>query len=264
MTRKTILINLLISAFFFVNSPSSSAQPEYLSLNNAKTIEAGRLETGIFQPLRYGLSDQLEVAVHPLLFALIPNVSVKRLWWQTDKLFFASQHIVTFPSPLLKTLARKGSGGILPEESIVKPIVALNTKLLFTWLYNEKNMVTFEAGVKLAASNKNLDLPTIDLPLVFPRTAAYYERYALSFAVVTEGSLYKQWEYIANARAFVLPYDVGKWALEQSTKVRWVKPSGKMAIEGGYILTYGDYPFGKQLNILPVVDLRFAFGQSGQ
>ena len=46
-------------------------------LHSAYPMPKGRWEVGIFQPMRYGLNEGLEVSTHPLLFFVMPNISLK-------------------------------------------------------------------------------------------------------------------------------------------------------------------------------------------
>ena len=48
------------------------------SLGTAYSLKEGQWETGLFQPLRYGINNNMDVAAHPFLAAIIPNIMIKR------------------------------------------------------------------------------------------------------------------------------------------------------------------------------------------
>ncbi|MFT4645242.1 MAG: hypothetical protein ACI8ZX_001655, partial [Planctomycetota bacterium] len=120
----TIIFSLLISITFsqelaLNNSAvakrmsietAPKAKNEYHSLwgtSAARTVKQGRVESGLFGPLRIGLKNNMELQVHPLLFFVIPNARLKKNWTlnQSNKLQVASEHGFTFPTILLNLLA---------------------------------------------------------------------------------------------------------------------------------------------------------------
>ena len=62
------MIKKLLLALLFMALPYQVAQARNTnwSMGTAHTIEAKRYEVGVFQPLRYGLNDSLEISSHAL------------------------------------------------------------------------------------------------------------------------------------------------------------------------------------------------------
>ncbi|MEE8409850.1 MAG: hypothetical protein V3T05_09610, partial [Myxococcota bacterium] len=171
MRAKAWALGVLIALGAASNAAAESAA---WSQGTAYTLPHGRWEVGLFQPLRYGVADSIEVGTHPLLNVLMPNVAIKKAWlgWWGGQL--SSRHSLTYPTGLLKALSRDGTGGVLPGDTRVPHIVALTNQAVYSRPLFGELLLTVEAGVTLAASFGRSTLPTIDLPIVFPRTAAYH------------------------------------------------------------------------------------------
>lgn len=53
-------------------------RPSELTYNTAHTLEAGQLEVGILSPLQYGVSERVQVGLHPILLLIgAPNLAVR-------------------------------------------------------------------------------------------------------------------------------------------------------------------------------------------
>ena len=57
--RKVLLILFVFFGFMY-------SQNTNWSLGTAHSLKQGQWETGLFQPLRYGINNNMDVAVHPL------------------------------------------------------------------------------------------------------------------------------------------------------------------------------------------------------
>ena len=68
--KQVLLIAVILSS-------QLNAQDKNWSLGTAYSLNKGQWETGLFQPLRYGLSDNKDIAVHPFFAVMIPNFMVK-------------------------------------------------------------------------------------------------------------------------------------------------------------------------------------------
>ena len=63
--KKIVLFFILYNAVFSNNKIWNS--------HSAHTLVPGRIEIGLFQPLRYGYNQFTEFSIHPGWFFLIPN-----------------------------------------------------------------------------------------------------------------------------------------------------------------------------------------------
>lgn len=60
-------------------APASATWPESSDLiyNTAHVLDEGELEFGLFSPFQYGVSDQVQIAVHPIMLLIAPTVAVR-------------------------------------------------------------------------------------------------------------------------------------------------------------------------------------------
>ncbi|MFA6570406.1 MAG: hypothetical protein WCT77_04140, partial [Bacteroidota bacterium] len=134
----------LILIFFLVTNSVYSTELDsnyrIWSQGTAYTLPEGRWEVGIFQPLRYGLKDKIELSTQPLTFLIMPNLDMK--WGHGDfaGFSFASSHGIYYPSMLLRTIAMKGTGGIISPEFEIPDLFSFYNDLLFSKMLTENLM----------------------------------------------------------------------------------------------------------------------------
>lgn len=249
---------------------SSSAQAESsvwrapFAGHTAYVVGEDNFEIGVFGALRYGLTENVELSTHPLFLFVIPNVSAKVAWWSGENSQFASRHTLVYPTLLLNLAAREGTGGILPSTTEVPQIFALSNDALFSHQLTEHHTMTWRLGVTVAphfggGTTGATQFTTIDVPLVYARTAAYHSVGSGVAGLAVDGPIVGPFSFVVDADVFVMPgMDVGKFAVEQGTTLRW-SPSASWIVQAGYKLVVGSYPFGMQTDILPVVDVLWAF-----
>ena len=229
---------------------SALAENGVWSMGSAMTLPEKRIEVGLFHPLQYGLAPDVELSTYPLDNILFPNISLKKAWTTRRGLLFATQHEITCPTPLLRTLARPGAGGIVPENSEIPFMLAFSQQGLMTKKWNDRFAATFKAGFRLVARFGELDMPTIDYPIVYPRTAAYHSGFGVNAGADAAGALRGRLGYHADVDFFLTGLDEGGWALEHKALLVW-KKSRRFSLCLGYQLSVGAYPFGNELFIMP-------------
>ncbi len=227
---------------------------------SAKTLPEGRIEVGLFQPLRYGLNETLELATFPLADILIPNITVKKFWKYYYGIDFASKHSLIIPTPLLNIIAREGAGGILPANSKIPFILVLNNQVISTYAFSPNLELTGKLGLSLAIVSGRKDFPTIDLPLVYNRTSVYHENNLFNCGLDLRGILYKNIDFLIDYDHFFLPKDYADFCVEHKGLFIW-KINRKFALSAGYKLVYSDYPSKKQRNtdVFPLIDFQMGF-----
>lgn len=247
------------STTLFADEPNEKSQQNW-SLGSAYLLPKGRLEIGLFQPLRYGLSQSLELSTHPLVFILMPNLSLKWLHNSLGGFTLATRHCITYPSPLLRNLAREGIGGLISPEFDIPDMVSLYNEVLLSRNLTDQHLFTGKLGIALAKKFGDLDeRTTIDLPIVFPRLAVFYHDYSFRFGFDVQGKLFKRWNYLLDADLFYIPKSDENMAFEHKGLVLWTK-SLRFQLCVGYKLTYGEYPFGTQWHLLPFLfDLQWSW-----
>ncbi len=256
---KVAVIILCAVGTLFVGEPDQTAWRNWSS-NTAYLLPAGRWEIGVFQSLRWGYSDWLEFSTHPLAFFLMPNLNVKWSHGFYQDLKIATRHSIYYPTPLLRTISRKGTGGIISPEFDIPHLVSIYNEVLVSKSIANGHLLTGKAGFCVGIRSGGLDeRTTIDLPLVFPRLNVFYQVYGFRGGCNLEGRLVRRWNYLMDADVFYYPSADEKMAFEHKGLLLWTR-SQRFQLCFGYKLSYGEYPFGTQWHLLgPLVDLVWAW-----
>ena len=253
------IIGLVLSAAVFAGAPQMESQK--WSGNTAFVLPEKRVEVGLFQPLRYGFSEQLEFSMHPLLFFVMPNIDLKWAHGTKGSFALASRHGITYPTPLLRLLAKEGIGGLISPEFEIPHIFSFQNELLASTSVFDNHMFTGKIGVNLGLRSGEIDSrTTIDLPIVFARTSLYYNDFGLNFGGDMQGPLFKKVDYLVDVDVFYYPTadaDVN-CTIEHKGLLTW-KKSASFQLCLGYMLSYGEYPFGDQWHLLPLFDVQWGW-----
>ncbi|MFU8803855.1 MAG: hypothetical protein ACNA8W_08620 [Bradymonadaceae bacterium] len=250
------LISLMILAILGLSSPAFAQSTNWVD-DTAYTAGQGEWEIGLFGPVRYGLVDTVELSMHPLIAILMPNASAKVAWIRDEEWQIATRHGISYPTPLLRTLSKEGIGGVLPSHARVPHIISLNNEVLVSRFVAWNHLMTWKIGVHFAPRFGSSEWATIDLPLVYARTAAYHGTATGRVGVDFHGPLIGKFDYAIDADVFMMPGMEGSFGVEHGTKLTW-HLSDRFVLQAGYKVTYGGYPFGNQFHVLPVVDMQWA------
>ena len=258
-TLKNRLCCFFLAAAVFFCSQTASAQKIWSS-GSAYTMPEKRIQTGLFQPLRYGLSERLEISGHPIFFFIMPNLEIKYKHGKKGPILLTSVHSFYYPAYLLRTLAREGTGGIISPEFDIPHMFAVYNELRGTFEINEFHFYTVKAGISAAARFGRLDKRTsIDLPLVYYRLDVFYNNYQLRIGTEFQGKIAGRWQYLADGKIFIIPGKKNAAAFEHTGLVLWNK-SDTFQISAGYKLVHAEYPFGTQWHLLlPLIDVQKAW-----
>ena len=234
-------------------SPALQGQSPW-STSTAYVLSPGRVEAGIFQPVRFGHARGVEVTVS-LLGAPGPGLAVKKSHGDLGKWRLATRHAVGYPTALLRLVAREGIGGVIPADSKVPFLVSFRNDLIGTLPLSSRRWLTIQAGAAFALRSGARSMPTIDLPLVYPRTDILHGGVAFETRARLDGILF---------RKLVLGGDVGLWVLPRSGEVHFERcmmitwaSSSRLQPFLGYRTAWGRYPFGTQRHFIPFVSLRW-------
>lgn len=254
-----LLLTFLVSMAAGAEEPGSESWQLWNS-GTAFLLPAGRREVGVFGPLRYGYSKSIELSAHPLLFFLMPNLSVKWDHASFRGIKIATQHSIYYPTLLLRTIAKDGTGGIISPEFHIPHMASWYNGVLVSTPIARSHLLTGQAGFSIAVRSGSLDeRSTIDLPLVFPRLNVFYHGYDFRGGGNLRGKIFRRWHYMADALVFYLPSAEEKTAFEHKGLLLWNK-SRRFQLCFGYKLSFAEYPFGTQWHLLgPLVDLQWAF-----
>ncbi|MBL4716206.1 MAG: hypothetical protein JKX95_06180 [Bacteroidia bacterium] len=232
------------------------AENKVWSDGTAFTLPKKRYEIGLFQPLRYGITENTELITYPIWSLLFPNITIKKVWEDPCCFRFATRHSINYPTQFLKTISRSGIGGILPVLTKVPQLFVFTNHLLFSKAMTDEHVVSTKLGFTVVLSSGEMDMTTIDLPVVFPRTFVYQNGLSFSLGIDFDGQLYKSFNYTIDADFFILGDDITSYAFEHKAMLTWIR-SERFNLLLGYKFIYGEYPYGTDINILPLLDIQF-------
>jgi hypothetical protein len=251
------LAGMLVAGF--ASGEPRHAPPSW-STNSAWTLPRGRWELGLFGASRVGVTDRVELAVHPLLFFALPHAEAKLRLFEHGDLTFASRHRLSYPTWFLKLVSKEGSGGLLPATTDVPQALQLESDAIGSWRWAPDQLATLGWGLAVAPSESTRDLPLLDFPFLYPRFAALHAwgvpRMWLSFDGRVLGPVY----HALDARWYVLPLaDVeGAYAFESGVAIEY-RFGSSVALRLGTRTSIARYPIGTRFHYLPYVDVRVGF-----
>ena len=232
----------------------------YWSIGTAYTLPEGRWEVGVFHPLRYGWTDRVEVATHPLLFFVMPNISVKWSQGNAGGFSLALRHSLTYPTPILRISSSEGTGGLISPEFEIPHMVEFYNEMLFSRIISGNHFLTGKIGFSLAAKSDDLDpRALIDYPLAYHRLAVFLHGYGLRFGLDFQGPIAGSFYYVIDGDYQLIPGVEFNEAFESKGMIHW-RFSDYSELCVGYKLIYGEYPYGNEWNLfLPAIDYQFAW-----
>jgi len=226
--------------------------------DSAYPLENSQRQMGIFQPRFYGMNNNLEISTHPLLFFIKPNVKVKKYHKEYKGFGIASRYSFDYPTQLLKLIQRKGTFGILskdPDIGDIPNLIVFQGEVLVTKKL-DKISITGKAGVSLCPGCELDSRHIVDLPLAYPRMAVYKYGVATNTGLDVDYNFSDQFNFKTDIDIFNIPED-GIF-LEHKFLINY-HLSPKYTLTTGIKLTSGNYPFGKQLDIFPLIDLSWSW-----
>jgi hypothetical protein len=258
MLRISILYNLI-----FIWQTSLLSQTDSLPVrqlwtsNTACLMPEGKWESGVFQNFRYGLNNKLEIYSNSLLIPLIPKVGIKVGLGSRNRYIFASSHDVSSPSTFLNFVSRKGIGGLISPEFDFPFIISINNLFILSKSIGSASILSAYAGFLFAIrSKKPNNQSTIDLPLVYPRMAHFYEGSTVRLGISLKGPICKRWFYEEEFQTFIITRSSNNFFPENSGTLMWA--AGKsLRIKAGYVMSYGNYPFGTHWQLWPSFGMVF-------
>ena len=243
----------VLIALLAVAAPAANAGAG-TSHGTAEVFDKGEWEVGVYAPLRRGMGNGLEVSIHPLVALLSPHLAVKKAWSTDGAWAIASRHSVMYPTPLLRTLAREGTGGIIVADAVIPPTLASDHRFIATTALGESTDLSLSARAMVGAALGESDWPSIDMPLSYTRTAAYRDGVATAAGVHVDGTLVGPLFYRVDIDGWWLPNSDATWATEVKTTVHW-RPSDGFTAQAGGTAVIGEYPYGTNWHVLPSFDL---------
>ena len=225
----------------------------------AETLKEGRWEMGLFQPLRWGVAEGLELSTYPLTSFVSPNLELKRAYKKRGNVRMASSFGITYPTYLLRLLSREGTAGIFPPDAEIPHMVGVDSAFYIGFDLPQSHLLTLRFGSRKAWLFGEIDLPTVDLPIAYTRLGHYHDGLTFNVRALVDGPIWGPLYYSVDFTVHSLPFrESGILSLEHMGLVTW-KASDAFAMQLGYQFVYGQYPFGDDWHLLPLMDILFAW-----
>lgn len=240
------------------NSDSSNVQTIWAD-RSTETLKPKRKVWPLFGIKKMGAAKNMEWQIQPLFFLISPNLGLKKGWVKGKSGFhFSSLHKVNYPSIYLNLIAREGSGGVLPGDSEIPPIINLRNELLLG--YNAAgNYLTVRAGLATAFKLGDADFADIDFPFLYNRTLAFNHTPTLYTGLNFNRDILSRLNLEADFALFKVDFESSDLVFENQLVFFW-KKSDKFGLKLGAAAAYGQYPYGFDVRVIPVFDLVFGFG----
>ena len=253
MKKVIIILTLGILPLSIWSQPFENAQSNL----NALIQNKGTWTSGLIQPFRLGITPTKELFTSALLLPLMPNAGIKISLGNRKDYYFASEHSVSIPSIFLNTVSRKGTGGILSPEFDFPFILAMNHTAHVSKSLNTNTLLSFRLGISIALKTGSVDpLSTIDMPVFYPRMAHYYSGISIRPGVNLLGRLSASWTFEEDLRLYLITRENNNLYFENHGVLYW-KSRGSFGIRFGYLMSYGNYPYGDQFQVWPQLDIMF-------
>lgn len=224
----------------------------------AYTLPAGSFEVGVFGPLRYGLTDTIELSAHPVWCFAWPGVTAKKQLYHGGRLTVASSHSLEIPTPFLRLIQVEGTGGLIPTDNDIPWFLMTDERVIVTVEASPGHDVTWFLGFTLAGHLGDKRLDTIDYPLAYPRLSALHNLFTVRTGLDLDGRITGDFHYAVDFDLFVLPEDETRLAFEHSAGLIW-RPSRTWQVFAGYKFAWSQLPFGSEQVWLPLLDVSWAF-----
>ena len=253
------LIGLFFSSGLFAQD---SLQKNYWSDGTACNIPKHRWELGIFTASRYGVANNVELSAHPLMFFVMPQVKIKVGWGEYAGFRLATEHGIFYPTVFMNLVATKGTGGLISPEFTIPQMFAIANRFLVSYWPFKNAVLTAHAGVAFSFRFGPLDpLSTIDLPIIYPRLAVFYNQPEFDAGIDFRGKFIPRFGWLFNVENFIVCGTEQNYFMENKGVLVYTSKKETLRIETGYKLCFGRYPYGSQWHLLPVIDLAFGIGK---
>jgi len=250
----SILIPFLLTSLI---SAQETTLRERWSNNTAFLMPAGKWESGILQSFRYGLNKRLELRSNAIILPIFPNAGIKIGLGKRKGFLFASEHSLSYPTLFLNTVSFKGTGGLISPQFHFPFILSVSNSLIVTRLIGSASLLSADAGISFAIRKSKPDYQsTIDLPLLYPRMAHFYEGASVKTGLSFKSLIFQKLFYEENMQLFCITRSRDNLFAENSGSIMWAVCKS-VRLKGGYTLSWGRYPFGNHIQMWPTFDIVF-------
>ena len=255
---------LCLTGIILCNGLFSQENPgkNYWTSGTAFTVQKHRLEAGLFTLSGYGITDKIELQAHPLMVFLMPQVKVNVGWGGRSGFQLATEHGILYPSFFMKTVAMKGTGGLISPELAIPQMLAVTNRALISVKPLPAVLLTASAGITFSVNSASSDhRSTIEMPIIYPRLASFYSNPEFELGIDFRGKFSDRYGWLFSVENFFLAGTPYNYFFENKGVMAYNSKKESLRIEAGYKLCYGKYPDGNRWHLLPDINLIFGFGR---
>ena len=166
----------------------------------------------------------------------------------------ASRYSFYYSTQLLKLIQREGKFGILskdPDIGKIPHLIVFQGEWLMTKKLTELSL-TGKLGMAICPGCKLDKRHLVDLPLAYPRMAIYHYGIAANSGIDLEYIHTEKISIKTDLDFLLLPEEDIFFEHKLLFNYQF---STKYILSAGYKLTRGNYPYGEQCDIFPLIDL---------
>lgn len=163
------------------SSRKYSLRDDYVwGINTAFTTYHGAMDINVLSPLRYGLSEKVELNSNILMCIFSPNIFIK-YQIKKGKVWIASRHGVYFPTMALKYLDSKGYITGISDSTAIPFVGDLRNELILSYPFFDKTscnstqpylILSFLGGVDFGMSSSPYNPTSLTKPWLVSRMSA--------------------------------------------------------------------------------------------
>jgi hypothetical protein len=157
----------------------------------------------------------------------------------------------------MRIFQKKGMFGLITPVADVGevPNIFVFQNELFKSISLDKTLFTLKAGITFAIVSEKLDERlSVDLPIIYPAMGAYFNGYKFNLGADARHHFSDQFSVLLDGDVVIIPTEDIFW---ESKLLGEYQLNDKWEILLGTKLTYGNYPFGTQTRLLPLIDITY-------
>ncbi len=259
MRLKYLLLILLINS-----SVNLFSQLQIWTVGTARTIAPNKLEVSAFRPARYGLSRTLELSAQPFAFLFLPNLQIKKNWFN-GFVSLSSVHGVNYPTMLLNFTRKRDRSDIIPIDSIVPQLITVKNEIIISKMLKKSNicesenyLLSLKIGTQFALKFGESTLPFIEKPIIFQRTAIYNDKLLWYVGADLDGHLNNFINFSVDIDFLSVGAGIDYYAIEHKG-ILLMGLTNSLTIMAGYKFSYGSYPSNNKFFIWPLIDISWTY-----
>lgn len=262
---------ILFTAFILLSEILYSQ--EIWTLGTARTVPIGTYESGIFSPLRYGLTRTLELQTHAIELPVFPSFGVKKYWGKLPyNILITTNHWVYFPSIPLNLERKLNLFGYVPYTYSPYGFVAtLKNEIILSKVLVERTScdpenywLSLTLGLLKALPAQDSINFALPKHILYPRTVVFHDTAVWYVGIDLDGRINSNLDFSVDVDFLSIGWGVDYMAIEHKG-ILLVHATEKLSIAGGYKFIWGNYPTdGANIGVAPVFDVIYRFKFRGK